>query len=531
MAAPVQSNGVSIQRSGDIDDDSDYGSDFSAGEEQLVEEILAGLATPGNIAAAAITTIAATATATAIVTNSQTTTVTASRINHNGEPHAPLPIVARGPASHTAGASVALSFHINSVEQGAVSLDPIRYPDLSRALSSLDSDTQPAPAQETPAPLPATEQEPDTRTPLQRFRTFPKRPLTVSDFAAGAWCELQHWFTLTRLPGGRKTRTAAMKGGSRVHQTLEDEVHTTVEINITSKEEAFALRLWNIIQGMRTLRDTGMTREMEVWGVVEGEVLNGIIDQLNHATPNASFEEEINSSSSNPSSQQSSITDYMSSNHKTVYLTDVKTRGSTRLPKGWAVRPARVQLLLYHRLLSDMAADRLDYTAIFERYGLNGEARFSDAFMAQIGGLHEEIFYDADSEIEEKSAEREFPDLIGYRSISQIIPLLKSELRETFPLGPASISDLLAVEYRHRSDGRFLGNNSFKVDPEALGFYMKHSMKFWRGEREPEGILTIEEADKCKWCEFAEICQWRVDKELEFLKNKKRKAKAIANST
>ncbi|KAI0975066.1 hypothetical protein F4678DRAFT_470332 [Xylaria arbuscula] len=536
MAAPVQNNGVSIRIPGDIDDDSDYGSDFSAGEEQLVEEILAGLAGPGNATAAiAITTIAATAIATpashtpttVTAREAHTTTATASRQNHNGEPHAPLPVAAGGPSSHTPRPAGPLSFNINSVEQGTVSWDPIRYPDLSRALSSLDGNTQPAQeAQE--APPHATEREPDTRTPLQRFRTFPKRPLTVSDFATGSWCELQHWFTLTRLPGGRKTKTAAMKGGSRVHQTLEDEVHSTVEISIASKEEAFALRLWNIIQGMRTLRDTGMTRELEVWGIIEGEVLNGIIDQLNHATPNASFEEEINLTSSNPSSQQSAITDYMSSSHKTVYLTDVKTRGSTRLPKGWAVRPARVQLLLYHRLLSDMAADKLDYTAIFERYGLNGEARFSDAFMAQIGGLHDEIFYDADSEIEEKSAEREFPDLIGYRSISQIIPLLKAELRETFPLGPASISDLLAVEYRHRGDGRFIGNNSFKVDPEALDFYMKHSMQFWRGEREPEGILTIEEADKCKWCEFAEICQWRVDKELEFLKNKKRKAKAIA---
>ncbi|KAK5624841.1 hypothetical protein RRF57_000557 [Xylaria bambusicola] len=345
---------------------------------------------------------------------------------------------------------------------------------VSRALSNLEPENQSA--HQGP---PATEEESDTRTPLQRFRTAPKRPFTVSDFAAGAWCELQHWYTLTRLPGGKKTVTVAMKGGSRVHQTLEDEIHSAVQISIASKEEAFALRLWNIIQGLRTLRDTGITREIEVWGTIEGEILNGVIDQLSHKSPNASFEKELNSPASSHPIQQSSIVDYMGSGRKTVYLTDVKTRGSDRLPTGKAVRPAKVQLYLYHRLLSDMAADKLDYSVILERYGLNGEARFSDGFMAQIGSLHDEVFYDAESEVGETPIERFSPDLIAYRSISQIIPLLKAELEETFPLGPASISNLLSVEYRHRSDGRLLGNNAFAIDEEGTDDYMKWSLQWW----------------------------------------------------
>lgn len=392
----------------------------------------------------------------------------------------------------------------------------------SESKSESEPGTQPARHPQTPPP--ASKKGPDTRTPLQRFRSFPKRPLTVTDMAAGAWCELQHWYTLSRLPGGKKTITAAMRGGSRVHQTLEDEVHSTVQVTITSKEEAFALRLWNIIQGLRTLRDTGITRELEVWGTVEGEILNGVIDQLNHESPNASFEQELSmasaDASTDTSTSQSSITDYTSSGHRTVYLTDVKTRGSERLPTGTALRPARVQLFLYHRLLSDMVGDRLDYATVFKRYGLDGDARFSDAFIAQIGGLHDEIFYDADSDIEEAPPEMYPPDLIGYRSISQIIPLVRAELRETFPRGTASISNLLAVQYRHRDDGRIIGNNSFPNDPEALDAYMRDNLRWWRGEREPVGV-TIEETHKCGWCEFAETCQWRKDKEAEFLRRRR----------
>lgn len=342
--------------------------------------------------------------------------------------------------------------------------------------------------------------------------------------AAGAWCELQHWYTLSRLPGGKKTITPAMRGGTRVHKTLEDEVHSTVQVTIASKEEAFALRLWNIIQGLRTLRDTGITRELEVWGIVEGEVFNGVIDQLNHESPNPSFERELGMASEpDVSTSQASITDYMSSGHKTVYLTDVKTRGSERLPTGIALRPARVQLFLYRRLLSDMADDKLDYAAVFNRYGLDGDARFSDVFIAQVGGLHDEIFYDADSDIEEAPSEMYPPDLFGYRSISQIIPLIRAELRETFPRGSASISNLLAVQYRHRDDGRIIGNNSFPNDPEALDAYMEDNLRWWRGEREPKGV-TIEETYKCGWCEFAETCQWRKDKEAEFLRRRRSRA-------
>ncbi|KAJ8129436.1 hypothetical protein O1611_g4197 [Lasiodiplodia mahajangana] len=555
MAVTAPYNAVDIGRMGSFNDgDSDYGSDFSAGEEQLVDEILAELSANHR-------PVAVPATAIMTATTVATTTRTQGQSDQSRAPfpvsvRSPNPLVSTGNSAPAIGLTRALPPSDGKEDKRKSGLDQhrasllgsVQYPDLSSALSNLQPQSKPEPKseslpesqqqqqqqqqqQETTSPTPkkqsVPELGPDARTPLQRFRSFPRRPLTVTDMAAGAWCELQHWYTLTRLPGGKRTITAAMRGGSRVHQTLEDEVHSAVQVTVASREEAFALRLWNIIQGVRTLRDTGITRELEVWGTVEGEVLNGVIDQLNHESPNASFEEELNLTSSSASSQQPSITDYLGSSHKTVYLTDVKTRGSDRLPTGTALRPARVQLFLYHRLLSDMAADKLDYAAIFKRYGLDGEAHFSDAFIAQIGGLHDEIFYDADSDIEDIPPEIYSPDLIGYRSISQIIPLLKAELRETFPLGPASISNLLAVQYRHRDDGRIIGNNSFPNDPEALDAYMKENLRWWRGEREPEGV-TIEETYKCGWCEFAETCQWRKDKEAEFLKRKKR-GRANAN--
>ena len=339
-----------------------------------------------------------------------------------------------------------------------------------------------------------------------------------------------------------------MKGGTKVHQTLEDQVHTTVHVSVAAKEEAFGLRIWNLIQGLRTLRDTGMTRELEVWGTLDGEVTNGIIDELSFTSPNLAFEEELRGqldheeTAAPGQSAQPSIATYFQPHRRRVYLTDVKTRASTRLPSGAALRPARVQLFLYHRLLSDMASGKADYPAIVARYDLNSHAQFSDAFMAQIGGLHDEVFYDADSDPESSPSTPRSPrygpdtgypgsspdgametdpphDLMRYRSIEQLVPLLQSELRETFPQGADSIGDLLAVQYRHRDDGRIIGNNSFPNDPEALDGYLRRNLEWWRGSRRAEGV-PIEETYKCRSCEFVEVCEWRMDKEAEILQRR-----------
>ncbi|KAI1463070.1 exonuclease V [Daldinia caldariorum] len=542
----ASSSTPTLNGDGDNDGESDYGSDFSIGEESIVNKLLEDIGNNTSILSSLTTTapnyrqfvssIASPTDTIATSTSSWSTPSASLRLDNKHHASDLYALSENVPSAKVQepGAGQKLPNYIPYVTP-SLPLGSIQYPNLNRILSDPGPDIPPKPE--------PTQRPTDSRSPLQRFRSFPKKPLTVSDLSSGAWCELQYWYTLTLLPGGRKRRTAAMRGGTRVHQTLEDQVHTTVEVNITTKEEAFALRIWNIIQGLRTLRETGMTRELEVWGIIEGQVVNGIIDEVSHESPNAAFEQELSQSdlskgfTTGVSSQQASIVDFSQRPLKKIYLTDVKTRGSDRLPTGAALRPARVQLFLYHRLLGEMASGVVDFTVILDRYGLIADALFSDAFMAQVGDLHDEIFYDADSDVEgtssprstrsvcdsdrpDSSSNRLPQDLIKYRSISQILPLLRSELRETFPHGAATLGELLAVQYRHRDGGRILGNNSFPNDPEALENYIRENLKWWRGERDPEGV-SIEETYKCRSCEFAERCQWRKDKEAEFLRKKR----------
>jgi exonuclease V len=335
-----------------------------------------------------------------------------------------------------------------------------------------------------------------------------------------------------------------MKQGSKIHKKLEDEVHTTVKIDIMTKEDAFGLRLWNLVQGLRTLRDTGLTRELEVWGIVDENLVNGIIDSVSYENPNPEFEAELSSQESEESQRQSSLTDYFppkngDANHSgpKIYLADVKTRGSSSPVSATQIRPAKIQLLLYHRFLSDMAAGNLDFFKVFRRYGLDPDDAFSDTFIAQIGSLHDEIFVDA-SETETdftqedpsssfQSSSSAGPDLLQYRTLRELVPLVQQEIDLTFPDGEHSMGHMLRVQYVHRSDGREIDLHDFPVSRQALETYLTNYMEWWKGQREAKGV-DIEEAFKCRTCEFASDCSWRQSMDDEMLQRARTQQKKRA---
>ncbi|PHH86843.1 hypothetical protein CDD83_9680 [Cordyceps sp. RAO-2017] len=504
----------------DADSDDEFGYSFTADEELQLIQLTEASARPSHEPAAA----------------SAGADVIDSIPDHWGEgvghgSHEPV----RRTLTPSLGGRVAMAFDERPPSAAAVwserqrpapapSDEDVSYPDLSRALSELD-DVDAAPSRLDSHGQP--EAAGHRCSPLQRFRTFPRKPLSVSDLTSGAWCELQYWYTLTRLPGGRRTRTPAMRQGSKLHRKLEDQVHTRVKVDVATKEDGFALRLWNLVQGLRTLRETGLTRELEVWGLVDGHVVNGIIDGLSHDHPNPEFEEELSSQEADPDTSQSVLTDYFPPKKRAgagpkVYLTDVKTRGSLAPVSKSMLRPAKIQLLLYHRLLAAMASGRLDFFALLARYGLRPDKQLSDAFLAQIGQLHEDEFFDAPSSPVGPAAGRAgdsdsdgsdaaaaaSDDSINYGSLRRIIPLVLREMELAFPDGRDSLGHMLRVQYVHREDGRQLDVHDFPVSRQALDDYLDGYMAWWRGDREARGV-DIEEAFKCRSCDFAADCSWR----------------------
>ncbi len=378
----------------------------------------------------------------------------------------------------------------------------------------------------------------DTRSPLERFRTAPKKAFSVTDLVSPAWCELQYWYTLTKH--GKKRRTTEMRQGSVVHQKLEDQVHTTVRVEVTTKEDAWALRIWNVIQGLKTLRYTGLTRELEIWGTVDGLVVNGVIDELSYVCPDTVLEDRMERPQTRhePPPNQTTIADFfrngssggtsmaeaMMAEPRTpstkVYLCDVKTRGVRKLPVESAFKPTKIQLMLYHRLLTELATNSVDFTVITSRYKLDTDRVFSDSFLAQVGSVDGGIEPDDMSEDGQPSSQDSMETLLAHNNLSKLWVLMIQEFQITLPKGAASLGNVLKAEYRSRDEGEIIGSKTFPMQESVLTEYLDHEMQWWKGNREPEGVV-VEEAFKCRSCEFADGCEWRL-KKVEEAKAKSR---------
>lgn len=346
----------------------------------------------------------------------------------------------------------------------------------------------------------AASAQPDSRPPIERFRKPPNKAFSVTDLVSPAWCELQYWYALTKF--GRKRRTPAMKQGSTIHKTLEDEIHTTVPVEVTTKEDAWALRIWNLIQGLRTLREYGTTRELEVWGLVDGELVNGVIDQLSVECPDLELEAtaathyaEIESSRVAMPEYQMSLTDYLLSpshggrklsdigwdQHEQpseepsdqppevfglprIYMTDVKTRGSRSVPtvKSTSFRPTLLQMQLYYHMLNRLVTtEDVTMETLANRYSLDPSRPFTDAFTAEVGGLNDQFFDSLSSQefdpdyvptpedahrIPRPSERHPSPSssqdsttiLVEHNNLSSLWRLMKEQLRLTFLPHPSS---------------------------------------------------------------------------------------------
>jgi exonuclease V len=305
-----------------------------------------------------------------------------------------------------------------------------------------------------------------------------------------------------------------MRNGSKIHQTLEDQVHTTVPVQVESKEDRFGLRLWNAISGLRCLRETGLTRELEVWGVIEGQVINGVIDEISYQCPDTAFEEQVERTRAEKNGgivplppNQPSISDAFAKASKSqvrdsppptdkqepdrqVYIADVKTRSARSLPTGASLRPTWMQLMLYRKLLESLSLNTVDAETVLVRYSLDPLAPFTETFLQEINDIDPHDNFEASH----------YPNLLSLWS------LLVTEMQETFP--PSSLSPILRAEFRYAKTGDVIGSELTVYETDMIDKYITEEMAWWKGRREAKGV-EIEEAFKCRICDFAESCSWR----------------------
>ena len=64
--------------------------------------------------------------------------------------------------------------------------------------------------------------------------------------------------------------------------------------------------------------------------------------------------------------------------------------------------------------------------------------------------------------------------------------------------------------------GKIVGVRTFAYDSKIIDGYIKQEMAWWSGDRPAKGV-DIEEAFKCRMCEFSAGCTWRKEKVEEGL--------------
>ncbi|KAF8640994.1 hypothetical protein AX17_000639 [Amanita inopinata Kibby_2008] len=261
------------------------------------------------------------------------------------------------------------------------------------------------------------------RSPFQLYRR--NQILSVTDLVSPTWCEVQFDYglrqrrsrPLQKRPGSFMSASGKeifvekevaakndvhTKRGKTIHEKLEREVHKEkVEVDVSSDEERWGIRLLNLIDGVKTMLLTGFTRELPVFGIIKDHIVVGVIDEAicrhyprSIRTSDDPHAFNAHATQATSSSRQAHINEYFASPNRKepsqkhtnmLYIIDTKTRRTDSLPPPDDTLPSRLQLMLYYRLLSALLSEypSFDFPAIWKKLGLDSARLFSANFLIQ----------------------------------------------------------------------------------------------------------------------------------------------------
>ncbi|KAI0248356.1 exonuclease V [Lactifluus subvellereus] len=228
----------------------------------------------------------------------------------------------------------------------------------------------------------------DTRSPFEMHRL--DGTLSVSNLVGPAWCEVQYDYglrqgrslALTNRPDAfvsahgkvitteksvAEANEKTLGRGRLVHKELERELGSEeVVIEIHTKEEHWAARFLNMLSGLYGLMKQGRCREMPVFGIVQDQAIIGVIDEV---LLKSILEPEL---PARPIVQE-------------LFLLDTKTRRSNLFPSDDDAFSSRMQLMLYHHLLSALLSPTFSFNTFWEKIQVDPSVEFSDEFLLQAG--------------------------------------------------------------------------------------------------------------------------------------------------
>lgn len=257
-----------------------------------------------------------------------------------------------------------------------------------------------------------------------------------------------------------QTRTISV----RCALSTELELYDVVQVQVTSKEDKWAIICLNCITQIAAL-DAGLkVREVPVFGKPFGMdmFIYGIIDEVD-------FNEK-----------------------KEPVILELKTRAnSTRLPSTYQQRKNELQVMLYMKLFNDLLFEKINLEEFATSLGLAKDKKLSEGpvtFATQ-----------------------------NCTSITTFGDVLKALLTR-IQCSNVSTVKFAVIEYCLQENCHVIQRKKISFDEKWLELQLKRLLPYWKGERPTRGV-EIEEAWKCQRCDFADVCAWRTMKEEECRKS------------
>ncbi|XDA69802.1 hypothetical protein R6Z07F_000175 [Ovis aries] len=374
--------------------------------------------------------------------------------DHHGRNEEDQPSPSLCPIQSCAMAETEEEETVSEAASGFSDLSDSEFLDLEDTQESSASPSKPGPSYELPGKddkcirLPKWKRRLDVSSPMERFHL---KYLYVTDLSTQDWCEQQMVYGKEFSGFLTPEKSAILDTGASIHLARELEVHDLVNIPITSKEDAWAVKFLNILSMIPTLQSEGRIREFPVFGEVEGVLLVGVIDEL-HYTASGELE-----------------------------LAELKTRGNPVLPSDAQKKKDCFQVSLYKYIFDAMVQGKVTAASLIHHTKLHPEKPLGPSVLrhAQQGGY-------------------------SVKSLGDLIELVFLSLT----LSDLPLIDSLKIEYVHQETATVLGTEIVTFEEKEVRSKVQHYMTYWMGHREPQGV-DVEEAWKCRMCNYADICEWK----------------------
>ncbi|CAG8470700.1 4101_t:CDS:1 [Ambispora leptoticha] len=357
------------------------------------------------------------------------------------------------------------------------------------------------------------------KSPFELYRSK-KNCLSVTDFAALAWCETQFEFTLA--DGGRR-QTEVMAKGSEIHLTLELEVHEIVEVKLKTREDRWGNRLLNLLTGLFEIQEQGKTRELPMFGFIEQFLVFGVIDEVERRP--ISNEESVPVQEPPVKRHKREIESLSTYSKTALFLSDTKTRSKPYISQN-STPGNKYQLMLYKRLFDEFMLYGINEERLYKAARIDPDASFSREFGNHVHKTltaldnPEKMIQNFDDDDKANKGNKIFKKIMMIKEETETdehpentIRTLMLHIKNQSTKFTKSSKEL-ELSYRYQGDGKIIGTHKYIYDGVALQKYLKRCGDFWKGLRAATGV-EIEEAWKCCACDYVDVCEWRARKAKE----------------